>query len=125
MGFEPTTTGITIQDSTAELQLPLFVIGLPCKNRTHIKRVEAFCIIHYTKGSYLVEVPGLEPRMTQSKCVVLPLHYTSIETLGQAVLLPFLYTTMVQYCIKSNLVPIRGFEPRPSALQANASTRLA
>jgi hypothetical protein len=27
MGFEPTTTGITIQDSTAELQPPLMRVG--------------------------------------------------------------------------------------------------
>ena len=29
MGFEPTTTGITILDSTIELQLPLISAGLP------------------------------------------------------------------------------------------------
>ena len=37
MGFEPTTTGITIQDSTVELQPPrlqLYQPGLPDRTRT-------------------------------------------------------------------------------------------
>jgi hypothetical protein len=38
MGFEPTTTGITILDSTTELQPPLIIfnhlIGLPDRDRT-------------------------------------------------------------------------------------------
>ena len=52
---------------------------------------------------YLVEVPGLEPRMTQSKCVVLPLHYTSIDC----------------------LVPPPRIEQGSYALQASAMTTFA
>ena len=40
MGFEPTTTGITILDSTIELQLPL--IGAGYRNRTDDERLEIF-----------------------------------------------------------------------------------
>jgi hypothetical protein len=35
--------------------------GLAYRNRTHIRRVEAYCIIHYTKARNLVRMVGLEP----------------------------------------------------------------
>jgi hypothetical protein len=54
---------------------PLY-FGPPCKNRTHIHRVEADCIIRYTKGG-VAEPLGLEPRRTESKSVMLPLHHSS------------------------------------------------
>jgi hypothetical protein len=34
MGIEPTTTGITIRDSTTELQSPLEEVGAPDRTRT-------------------------------------------------------------------------------------------
>jgi hypothetical protein len=80
--------------------------GTANRNRTHIHSLEESCILHYTIAvlwpvrrdsnsrrlvsktstlplSYgpncLAELLGLEPRMTQSKCVVLPLHYSSTD----------------------------------------------
>jgi len=31
-----------------------------------------------TKGAYFVDLPGFEPRQTESKSVVLPLHHRSL-----------------------------------------------
>jgi hypothetical protein len=80
--------------------------GTANRNRTHIHSLEESCILHYTIAvlwpvrrdsnsrrlvsktstlplSYgpncLAELLGLEPRMTESKSVVLPLHYSSTE----------------------------------------------
>lgn len=77
----------------------------------------------------VVEVLGLEPRMTQSKCVVLPLHYTSIDCLvvplgiepSSMILQTIAMTTSAKApnCLVENI----GIEPiRLSACKANPGT---
>ena len=39
--------------------------GTANRNRTHIRRVEAYCIIHYTKAR-LVRLEGLEPSIPKA-----------------------------------------------------------
>ena len=73
--------------------------GLACRNRTHIREVEARCIIHYTKARYMAPGVGIEPTIAESKSVVLPLHYPGI-----------------------NLVAYLGNDPRTYALSTHCST---
>jgi hypothetical protein len=77
----------------------------------------------------VAEVLGLEPRRTESKSVMLPLHHTSTAwsripgsnrspTRWQRVVLP---NELILHCM---VVP-RGIEPRSRALQAHAMTTSA
>src|SRR4051812_30118816 len=109
MGFEPTTTGITIRDSTVELRSPLYrcslrlmlyarflpllqsLRGLPGGTRTHNPQLRRLVL-------YPVELraarPGIVPRRNSS-----PGH-------------------------TNGLVGVRGFEPPTSCSQSKRATRL-
>ncbi len=97
-GIEPVTSRMSTKRSTAELRNRYgesygnrtringitirgvdrynndSICGLACRNRTHIQEVEALCIIHYTMARNLAGALGIEPKLTESKSVVLPLH---------------------------------------------------
>ena len=52
------------------------MIGASVWNRTTIPGFVGQYIIHYTTEAKLAGALGIEPRLTESKSVVLPLHNT-------------------------------------------------
>ena len=60
-GFEPVRPKTGDFKSPVATITPLSHFGPAYRNRTHIHRVEADCIIHYTNASHLVPQVGLEP----------------------------------------------------------------
>jgi hypothetical protein len=58
--------------------------GTACRNRTHIRRVEAYCIIHYT-NAVLVRVEGLEPSIHYWRLILsqlrIPFRHTRINSI--------------------------------------------
>ena len=50
------------------------MIGASVWNRTTIPGFVDQCIIHYTTEAKLAGALGIEPKLTESKSVVLPLH---------------------------------------------------
>ena len=69
-------TILTRQKSLRYTSLVCFMIGASVWNRTTIPGFVGQYIIHYTTEAKLAGALGIEPRLTESKSVVLPLHNT-------------------------------------------------
>lgn len=62
-GVEPVRLSAADFKSAGSAYSPILAVftGPGCRNRTHIRRVEADCIIHYTNPSDMVGPSGVEP----------------------------------------------------------------
>ena len=104
MGFEPTTTGITIQDSTAELHPPLIFAMLSC--------------------GLLVRPTGLEPVTPglEGRCSI-QMSYGR-KMVSQAILAFALRVAPQTHFVPDEMVGVEGFEPTTPCSQSRCATRL-
>ena len=82
VGFEPTTFGFG-DHCTANCATE--ILSFTCRNATSTRyswRLISLC--YYTRDTYLVREEGIEPSLTESKSVVLPLHYSRIKITGSS-----------------------------------------
>jgi hypothetical protein len=124
--------------------LTLTKLGTAGRNRTIIHTLEECCPIHWTTAVNLAGALGIEPKLTESKSVVLPLHnaptiknriaflaffqekifnvcccYPKLERVARIELANQLWQSckLPLHHTRINLAPRLGFEPRMLILE--------